>query len=54
MGGRVKEKLLDCLWSTAPLPLAVSCRLAEMRAKSEVDASFVSLFVLEERARPSG
>ena len=32
-----------------------SCeRFAEMRARSELDTSFGSLFVLDERARPSG
>ncbi len=42
---------------TLPGPelIAFSCvRFAEMRARSELETSFGSLFVLEERARPSG
>ena len=36
-------------------PSALSCvRFAEMRARSELETSFGSLFVLDERARPSG
>lgn len=39
----------------ALLALVVSWfRLAEMRARRDTEASFGSLFVLKERARPSG
>ena len=41
---------------TLPGPefIASCVRFAEMRARSELDTSFGSLFVLDERARPSG
>lgn len=55
VGGRLNWKPFVGFMSTGePLLPGSWFRLAEIRASSEMDASFGSLLVLKERVRPSG